>query len=283
MLAFLDDERPADARGLRAYETILLLVLVAESWARAVPKWGQLAPAYHGHLAAVTVLVALGLHLPWRRAAFGALAALYVVLVWREFPASGNHAYLEIVLCALGALFSVDDPEERRLYVRVVRWIVVLIVFYSGVQKAVHGYWARGQYLAFSLGAAGFGALHPLVPDSGELARLTSYRGQPGDGPYLTASWPLLAVSNLTVLLELALAPLLVWRRTRTLAAVAGLILLACIEVGAREVFFGFVFANAIVLYLPATVHRLLVVPAALALCALVLSRFGFLPAMTFY
>lgn len=282
MLAILDDESPRAPASVRAYETILLLILVAESWARAVPKWGQLAPAYLGHLAAVTMLCPLGLYVSWRRAALGALAVLYAVLVWHEFPAAGNHAYLEIVLCALGALLYVDDQAERRLYVRVVRWIVVVIFFYSGIQKAVHGYWTRGQYLAYSLGTAGFDVLGRLF-DPDELARLSSYRGLAGDGPYLVASWPVLALSNGTLLLEVILAPLLLWRSTRTLAACAALALLACIEVGAREVFFGLVFANAIAFYLPAAIQRALVVPAALGLGVLVLSRLGVLPAITFY
>jgi hypothetical protein len=281
--AFLDDARAEEPVALRAYESVLLLVVLTEYWLRALPKWGQLAPAYYGHLAAATALCTVGLSsLRWRRAAMGLLAVSHAVLVWREFPAAGNHAYLEVVLCAFGALLHVDDPHERALYLRAVRWTVLVIFFYSGLQKAVHGYWIRGQYLAFSLGTAGFDALRPLF-DPAELERLAGYRGAPGDGPYLATSPLVLAASNGTVLVELALAPLLAWRRTRTAAALAGLALLFAIEIGAREVFFGLVFANAIALYLPAAVHRRLVLPVAAGLGMLTLSRLGVLPEIVFY
>lgn len=283
MLAFLHDAGADEPRRLRAYETVLLLVVGTEYWLRAIPKWGALAPAYHGHLAVATVLCALGLAVgAWRGAAMGLLAASHAVLVWREFPAAGNHAYLEVVLLALAALLRTDAPGERALHLRAVRWIVLVIFFYSGLQKAVHGYWTHGQYLAFSLGTAGFDVLRPLF-DPAELARLAGYRGAAGDGPYLVASGPLVAASNATVVLELVLAPLLAWRVTRGAAAAVALALLAAIQVAAREAFFGLVFANAVALYLPAGVHRHAVAPVAAVLAGLTLSRLGMLPAMVFY
>ena len=146
--------------GLRAFELILILVVATEYWLRAIPKWGQLAPAYETHLALASVLCLVALRPAWRRAALGALAVSHAVLVWREFPATGNHAYLEVVLLGLAALLAADDETDARTYTGAVRWLVVVIFFWSAVQKVVHGYWFDGQYLAFSLDSAGF---HPVL------------------------------------------------------------------------------------------------------------------------
>jgi len=284
VFALLDDAGGIDqvARA-RAFELVLILVVGVEYWLRAVPKWGQLAPAYYWHLAVATVCCLAALHVPWRRAALAVLAVSHLGLVWREFPSAGNHAYLEVFFCGLAAFLRTSDPAEARLFVGAVRWMVVIIFFYSGVQKLVHGFWVDGQYLAFSLDSAGFRPVLRLLLSPAEYARLAAFTGEVGDGSYRVASWPLLLVSNGTWLAEMALAPLLVWGRTRIPAALAGLALLAGIEVGAREVFFGLIFVNAVLCFLPVRVHRRAVPVVALLLLALTLSRLGVLPEATFY
>lgn len=284
LLALLDDGDAGDrAAGLRAFETILILVVAAEYWARAIPKWGQLAPAYYGHLAVASVLCLVALRVAWRRWALAVLAVSHAVLVWREFPATGNHAYLEVVFFALAALCGTGARDDDALEQRAVRWLVCVVFFWSAVQKLAYGYWLNGSYLAFSLDSAGFRPVLAWLIDPGELARLSTYQGRPGDGPYLVSSWRLLAVSNGTWLVELLLAPLLVWRRTRRAAAFLGLAVLSGIEVGAREVFFGLVFANAVFCYLPGAWHRRAVPVVALLLAALMLSRVGVLPEAVFH
>src|SRR6185369_6460185 len=100
------DDGAARHRRLRAFEAILVLVIGVEYWARAIPKWGLLAPHYYGLLAIATLACAAVLATPWRRAAFSALVVTHAVLVWSEFPSTGNHAYLELGLCALAAFLS---------------------------------------------------------------------------------------------------------------------------------------------------------------------------------
>lgn len=273
----------AHTPGLRAFELILILVVATEYWLRAIPKWVQLAPAYDAHLIVASVLCLVALNPPWRRAALGALAVSHAVLVWREFPAAGNHAYLEVALLGLAALLRADDDGDAAIYTHAVRWLVVVIFFWSAVQKIVHGYWFDGQYLAFSLDSAGFRPVLGLLIPSDELTRLAAYRGDVGDGPYIVRSLPLLIVSNATWIVELALAPLLLWPRTRTIAALCALALVAAIQVGARELFFGLVFANAILLFLPGTTHRRLVLPVAALLAVMTLSRLGVLPEAVFH
>lgn len=273
----------SDTTGLRAFELILILVVATEYWLRAVPKWGQLAPAYGVHLAIASVLCLVALNPTWRRAALGALAASHAVLVWREFPATGNHAYLEVGLLGLAAFLDAGDATDADTYAGAVRWLGAAIFFWSGVQKVVHGYWFDGQYLAFSLDSAGFRPVLGLLVPPDELTRLAAYHGEVGDGPYIVRSLPLLAVSNVTWVVELLLAPFLLWPKTRTVAALTGLALIAAIEVGARELFFGLVFANAILLFLPGAWHRRATIPVAGLLAAMTLSRFGLLPEAVFH
>jgi hypothetical protein len=108
-------------------------------------------------------------------------------------------------------------------------------------------------------------------------------RGEIGDGPYRVESAALLLVSNAVYLTEIALAALLFVRRTRWVAVLVVLALLVAIEIGAREVFFGLVFASALLTFPRADVNRRLLPVVAALLTALLLSRAGVLPEATFY
>ena len=268
---------------MRAFQVIFILVLGTEYWLRAVPRWDQLSEAYFWHLGIAFMLCIAALSVRLRRPAFAALALAHTVLVAREFPATGNHAYLEIVLCALGAVLDPTIPAERTLYLRAARALVLIVFFWSGVQKLVNGYWTNGLYLAFALRTPSYRAvLWPLVP-AVELERLASLGIEVGSGPYTPAAPTLVAVSNATWMFEIALAPLLAWRRTRVVATLGAIALVAAIEVGAREVFFGLVFLDGLLLFLPPAVQRGAVVGVALALALLALVRLGILPEATFY
>ena len=187
------------------------------------------------------------------------------------------------MLCLLGAFLNVASAEERRLYLRALRWIAVVIFFWSGVQKLASGYWTNAEYLAYSLQIPSYRRMLGALVSNADLTRLTGYHGQVGDGPYRVASWPLLVAANVTWALEIALAPLLVWARTRRLAVVAALAFLVGIEAAAREIFFGLVFTNILLVFVPSAVNRVAVPFFAAFLAVLALIRIGVLPAMTFY
>ncbi len=211
------------------------------------------------------------------------LAATHTFVVWSEFPAAGNHAYLEVMLCALGAFLDPRDDHDRTLYVAAARWLGVVILFSSGLQKLVHGYYFRAEYFGFSLWIESFRTVFRLVLPATEYQRLTAFTGQPGDGPYFVASPLVVAMSNLTWIAEMGLAPALLWRRTRPFAVAAAIVLIIAIELAAREVFFGLLYLNLILMFLETRVHAKLVAPAAVFLGYLVLVRLGWLPTVTFY
>jgi hypothetical protein len=162
-----------------------------------------------------------------------------------------RHAYLEIVLCALGAVLDPAIPAERTLYLRAARALVLIVFFWSGVQKLVNGYWTNGLYLAFALRTPSYRAvLWPLVP-AVELDRLASLGIEVGSGPYTPAAPTLVAVSNATWMFgsrsRLAGVETHACRRGPRRA----IALVAAIQVGAREVFFGLVFLDGLLLFLP--------------------------------
>lgn len=283
LFGIVDDRPGAAPPAVRAFEVVLLLVIGVEYWLRAIPKWGQLASHYYVLLALATVVCPLGLTAVGRRPAFAALAASHAFLVWSEFPSTGNHAYLELLLCLLATSLDPSDPGEARLYVRAVRWLGVLIIGYSGIQKFAHGYYRHGEYLAFSLGAPTFQPILRPFLTAEEFWRLTAFTGAVGDGPYQVRSWPFVALANGTWIAEVALAPLLCLPRTRTVAVAGALLLIAAIEVGAREVFFGLVYLDVVLLFAPPPALRATVPVAAGLLAVLTLSRLGAIPAITFY
>ncbi len=266
-----------------AFERIVVLVIGFEYWCRGLARWNDLSTAYVASLAAATVLCLIALLTSWRRPALLALAAIHAFVVWREFPAAGNHAYLEVMLCALGAFLDPRDDTDRTLYVAAARWLGVVILFYSGLQKLAHGYYFHAEYFAFSLWIESFRTVFRHLLPAAEYARLTAFTGAPGDGPYFVQSPLVVAISNLTWIAEMALAPALLWRRTRRLAVVAAAGLIVAIELAAREVFFGLLYLNLILLFLETTRHAKLVVPVAVLLGYLVLVRVGWMPMVVFY
>lgn len=278
------DDAAVRARRLLAFEQAFVLIVVAEYWLRAIPKWGLLGTHYDVLLGASTVAgIAILLRPRLRRAGFAALALAHLVLLWSEFPSSGNHAYLETYVCLLAVLLRRDDPDEALLELRALRWLAVIVLFSSGVQKLGHGYWVNGEYLAFSLGSETYRALLGWTLPADELARIARLSGAVGDGPYRVASLPLLLLANGTWLAEIVLAPALVWRRTRAVAMPLALLLLAAIEVVAREVFFGLVFASLLLLFAHGDRQSTARWLVALALLVLALSRLGVLPEVTYY
>jgi hypothetical protein len=266
-----------------AFERIVVLVVGVEYWCRGLARWNDLSTAYVASLGAATVLCLIALLTPWRRPALALLAGIHAFVVWNEFPAAGNHAYLEVMLLTLAAFLDPRRDADRVLYVAAARWLAVVILFYSGIQKLAHGYYFHAEYFAFSLWIDSFRTAFRWVLPEGEYARLTAFTGQPGDGPYVVRSPLVVAIANLTWIAEIVLAPALLWRRTRPFAIAAAVALIAAIEVAAREVFFGLLYVNLILLYLEHPWHPRLVAPVAAVLASLVLVRVGWLPPVVFY
>ena len=275
----------AGTRGSKtgAFATIFALIVLTELWARAIPVWATLDRELSTVLPIGSVLALTALFAPTRRAGFAGLAAMFVWLLWYEFPSSGNHAYLELILCCLLAFLDLRDDPQRLALLRSVRWLLCVIFFYSGVQKIAHGYFFDGQYLAYALSEESWRtALGPFLPVE-EARRLAQFTGEVGDGPYRVASPLVVAASNAVYVAEIALAAALLWHRTRAMAACAAVAFVILIEIAARELFFGLVTINSLLLFFRSDLNRRLVLPIAGLLALLILNRLGVGPAVVFY
>jgi hypothetical protein len=283
-LAFLDGDDPGTQLSkVRAFEWIFVLIVCTEYLARAALKSNDLGLNYWVSLPLICALAVVALSARWGRLAFVGLAIAQTVRICNEFPAAGNHSYLELLLCLLCASLNVRDREERKLFLRAVRWMTCVVFFYAGVQKLVHGYYFRGQLLLYSIGIEAFRpVLHLLLPHD-DFVRLSQYHLQAGDGPFLVSSSLIVVLSNATYIIEIGLAVLLLLRRTRQLAVIGAIVFLVGIEAAAREFFFGLIYINMLLLFLERDVNRRLVGVFGVILGCLLLVRLKVLPQVIFY
>lgn len=269
-------------RQIDAFSIILAMVVAAEFWSRAILKWKHLDGFLISAVAAVTIFAGLACLTRWRRLGFAGLSVTLAAVVAWFFPATGNHEYLELIFCLLCLGLDPRRPGEGELLVRSVRWLVCVVLLWAGVQKIVHGLYFEGGHLAYSLSRETYRNVFSLLLPADELARLASYTGSIGSGPYRVGSLRFLVVSNLTYVVEIALVPALLWRPTRGFAVGAAVLLSIAIQSAAREFFFCLVLGNALLLFLESDVNRRLIVPMALLLACLLLIRAGVLPEVTF-
>lgn len=270
-------------RQVDAFATLLLAIVAVEYWSRGIPKWDHLGPQYLGTAVLVSLLALLGIAWPRaRRGVFALIAVLHVGIIVAEFPEAANHSHLEATLCGLAALLDVRRDEEAALLRDAARCLFAIVLFYAGLQKLLSGYWFAGQYLAFSLARPTFQPVLAPLLTAEDFTRLTAYVGAVGDGPYRVETPLFLLASNGVYVVEMALAPLLFWQPARGLAALAAIGLIVVIEIAAREFFFGLVFLNLALLFLPPSWHERARWPGAAALAYLLLVRLGVAPAMVF-
>lgn len=284
ILRFLDDaDGSVSSRRVASFQFILLWIVGVEAWCRALRDWRQVGDVESLLLGLTTLAMVAGLDQRLRRAAFLALAGLLAAVIGREFPAAGNHAYLELILCLFCAGLDPDDAYDRVLFLRCVRWMLCVILFYAGLQKLVHGQYFHGQYLAFSLATESFRPILAPLLDPTEFERLLRLQGDVGDGPYHVASPGLLLASNLVYSAEILLPVLLCLRRTRLLGTLGTFVLVAAIEAGAREVFFGLVFLHMACAMPPGDWNTRSRPYFVLALAGLLAARLGLGPDVVFY
>jgi hypothetical protein len=284
ILSGLDAPREPDAGSrLLAFQRVVALVVATEYWTKTIRDRALFETADGVALALVSVLAAAILLGRFRRAAFAGLALVQAWWIWRFFPLAGNHRYLELILAIVFSALDERSGEHRRLQLRAVRFMVIVVLFYSGLQKLVWGYWSHGQFLAFAVDREPFTTMLGWLVPTGELARLTSYSGAIGDGPYLIGAPSLIAVSNLVWIVEIGLALLLWHPATRRWGWPFACLLVVSIELVARELMFGVEFCAAIALFARGDRLTRWVVPIAMFLGLLVLVRLGLLPEVVFH
>lgn len=217
------------------------------------------------------------------------VAALVLVELILSSSAAANHLFLELVCWGFFALLDERDEREAALLLQALRWTIAVFFFYTGLQKLLYGYYFRGEFLAFLAGTEErFGYFFGRVLPAGELERLQSYNFKvegPGQfqprlnaGPYRVDGLLFMAISNFVYLFEMAAGVLLLLRPLRAWAAAAGVVFVVLIQVGARELTFGALMINLLLLSLPgAPIRRVFAVFLA-GYVYLVLAAFGVVP-----
>jgi len=277
------DDRGSVPGKLQAFRIVFACVVVTEYGTKALARRGNLDADEFVALGLIMLLGALTLLPRFRRFAFGGIAVLQLWYVISLFPLAGNHRYLEIVIASLLALLDEGIEEERRLLLRSLRFATIVVLFWSGVQKLVHGHWFHGQFLTFSTWRENFRTvLEPLLSPA-ELARLDSYSFDVGQGPFLAADPSLLLVSNGVWIAEIGLAVLLIPRVTRRFAWLSACLFLVLTEVAARELMFGVEFFCALTLFDRGTATRRLAIPLLILLAWLWSVRLGLAPEVLFH
>jgi hypothetical protein len=281
LLSTLDD--PDGGAALAAFARVLALVVAAEYWAKTL-RDRALFDAADGAALALASLLAAAILLGWRRrAALAGLALLQAWWIWRFFPLAGNHRYLECMLAIVLSALDAGNAEQRRLQLRAVRGMAVLVLFHSGLQKLLSGHWTNGQFLAFATTREPFRPILSHLVPTNELARLGSYPGTIGDGPYSVEAPFLIVASNLVWVAEMGLALLLLLPAARRWAWPVACGLVAAIQLGAREMMFGVEFCAALTLFARGDRLTRWVGAITVLLGLLVLVRLGLLPTVLFH
>ncbi len=196
------------------------------------------------------------------------------------FPLTANHAFLGLVCMSFVAFLDDYYPDERELLGQALRWITAIFFFYSGFQKLLYGYYFDGQFLGYFIGfEERFSSFFGLMLPESEVQRLQAAAVvAEGAGPYRVDSGLFVVMSNLVYVFEMAAAIFLVVPRTRTIAALASIGFVIMIELGAREVIFGFLTVNLLLLFLPGPWNARLFPLFVVMHVLLVLSVVGILP-----
>lgn len=170
------------------------------------------------------------------------------------FPHLYNHLFLEALLMGAAVILPGED-EDDAVFLQFTRATIVIVLFWSGVQKVLHGCYFEGEFLAVSIASNEYFAMPFTWIAPAEVARLRDLLPlRIGAGPFRLESLPLVALSNLVWVAEIALPIGLLVRRTRALAVVATLALLVAIESAARELVFGLLFSGGVLLFAPGRV-----------------------------
>lgn len=218
-----------------------------------------------------------------RPATLAAAITMFVVVAWR-LPATPNHYLIAAIALLFLAVLDTDRPEESHLCLQGLRWLIVIVLCVSGLQKLAYGTYFRADFLTFAMAANEYFAMpfEHLLPAE-ELARVRSLGGNAaGAGPYGTGWLPLVAASNLVWVFEIAGPLLLLRRSTRAIALSATVLFLMVIEVSAREVFFGAISVNLLLLFARRDWNSRLLPAFVLLYGILIASKLGLLPGFFF-
>lgn len=243
------DEPIAATNKLRGMGVVLFVHVVVRAWqVQRFDGMGEHSLALAALSSAVGLVGVGTIGVAGRQQLARASAAWFLFLLLLQvaisFPLAPNHLFLECVLFGLMVAYLDGSPDSPPLLLAALRWIAVLVLMWTGIQKWSWGTWDHGEFLAAAIREKdSFATFFAWLP-SEEIDRLRALGEQPGDGPYRVASPLALVISNLTWVLEIALPLAMLRAQTRAIAVRAAIALVFLIELAAREFFFGLLFVS---------------------------------------
>lgn len=258
LIAIASDEPTSDPLPrLRAFELILLVHLLATVATGAFPRT-HVEPGLQMFLAAVLGgCLALWFTPRFARLAIAGVFCAMLGLQYLAFPQTGNHSFLELWLLLLLVLVGRSTRDEGGVLLATLRGIVAIMLFYTGLQKLLHGTYVDAQFLSAQIMLKPqFAEVFGWIVPAEEITRLQTLQwDRVGAGPIRSDAPLLVLASNVVYLFELAIPLLLLWRPTRRAAVIALLPFTIAIQFGAREAFFGGLLVNLALLFWPRDLH----------------------------
>ena len=244
----LAGDAPAEAGRLRLFRLYLMLHAPFELlWDSLI--W-ESQRAYYGVALGSGLLLCLGLSFIANRTVLAVrlfTGFQLAAIIWL-FPTVSNHFFLVFFCLLLLQLLDLDRPREALLGLQACRWLMVIVLFYTGVQKLLYGTYFQAQFLSWTIAHDDrFSTAFGMILPSAEAQRLAALAES--TGPFGSEWWLLVAISNFVYLFELIAPVLLICRPTRAAAVAATAVFLVAIETGAREILFGCVFLNMLFLF----------------------------------
>jgi hypothetical protein len=278
---FAPSGRRWDPSGLTAFRFLLLVHAAVRLWGRVAFEPVVDGPPLAVVLAAVaTVAAAASLVAGQARRAAGVMTTVTLLEVITNLPDTPNHVYLELYCLGLFAVLDTDSKAEGPLLRSALCWMAILVLFHSGLQKVIYGYYFRGDFLLTVIaGRERFAWPFVWLLPAGEVERLRQFEAfLTGAGPFRSDSILLLVVSNGVWVAEIVLPVLIVVGRSRAMAVGLAIALVVGFQVLAREFVFALLFAQLLLVALPGEWNRRTVPLFLIAYAILILGILGILP-----
>lgn len=272
-----------DASGLETFRSLLLLHALVRTldWVPQSMPGGLAGPWIilgMRILLVVTTIASVRPRLGRAAAALGALIVFAQVLF--GFPEIEDQVYLELCGLALCALFDASNAGDGPLLRSALCWMGALVLFHSGFQKVLHGYYFFAEFPAYAIAAKDpIGGLFGWLVSTEEVGRLQGLNlFLPEAGPFLTDSTSLVFLSNAVWVLEIELAVMMMFRLTRNFAAVAAIAMVVVIQLVGHQPLYALLLAQFFLLCIPGEWHRRLALVFGTAYAAVALAQLGILP-----
>jgi len=189
------------------------------------------------------------------------------VAIWGigfTLPMTPNHA----VALAVSFVFLLWDALENDTSYRaseLIRWLAFTILFWSGLQKVLHGAYFNGTFFStqLALGDRRFAWMQSLCSAS----ELQVLGNTPPSGPFVPGCRKITWMSSMVVCLEFAMGGLLLVPRLRSAAAGLAMIFLVFVQVVTKEITFALTMCSVLSVFLDKkTAERLCVLIVVISL-----------------